>query len=265
MSDLANILATLAQSALYEELNTYPKAGLVSHIDNGSHQDMNYATFILGIQSLNDYFLKAARAGGDDKDFTYLEYLGLEAEDCMLKATGNINTHRGAIFILGLLIAVCGHCLTNKITYDKISITINNLYGKGLAKHKTKQDSHGNLVRQKYKLEGIIDAAITGFPLIFSALKQYKFFLQNKMNAKLLTFFYIMQHLDDTNLVYRGGIDGLYYAKEQASMILKNPHLLDKMALELHHEFIRRNLSPGGSADILSAVIFLAKAEKIWD
>lgn len=267
MSALANKLAQIAKTALFEELITYPKPGLVSHIDNGSHGDMNYAIFIASITSLENYFQQMAVSGGTQQDFILLETLGMQAEVQMLNATNNINTHRGIIFILGILIAATAYCLEFNLAHTQISQTISSLYTMGLLQHKLNHDSHGSQVRQTYQLEGIIDSAIAGFPLLFNAVEQFKLFLQNYSytESKLLTFFYIMQYLDDSNLVYRGGIEALYFAKAQAKFILQDPKQLYAQALKLHHEFIRQNLSPGGSADLLSAVLFLTEAEKIWD
>src|SRR5688500_7492269 len=89
--------------ALYTELTLYPKPGLVSPIDSGAHDDMNMATFMRSLFALRSYFREIARAGSRHADFAELQSLGLAAEHRMIAATRGANTHRGAIFTLGLL------------------------------------------------------------------------------------------------------------------------------------------------------------------
>lgn len=268
MHDIAKMLGELAQHALHEELTTYPKAGLVSHIDNGSHPDMDYALFLTSIQRLGNYFKNVAYISMRDHTFAELESLGLHAEQEMLLATKNINTHRGAIFVLGLIVAATAYCYKNNLPYHQINITIATLYGKGLSAHTVNQYSHGSIIRKQFQLESIIDAAIKGFPLIFTAVEKLNHFKMRHdyREAKLRTFFFIMEYLDDTNLVYRGGIEGLQFVKDEANKILKieNPKMFNEQARNLHQVFISKNLSPGGCADLLATVIFLDEAQKLW-
>ena len=101
-------MARLAVRSLHEELCLYPKPGLVSLVDTGSHDDMDAATFMRSLFSLRHYFRKICLAGWDDAPFAQLKQLGIAAEAAMLKATRGINTHRGAIFSLGMLCATAG-------------------------------------------------------------------------------------------------------------------------------------------------------------
>jgi triphosphoribosyl-dephospho-CoA synthase len=102
-------IARLAVRSLHAELVLYPKPGLVSLVDNGSHDDMDATTFLRSLFSLRHYFRRICLAGMRDAPFAVLRQLGIEAEQRMLKATGGINTHRGAIFSLGLICAAAGH------------------------------------------------------------------------------------------------------------------------------------------------------------
>ena len=97
-----------ATLALYDELSLAPKPGLVTLVDSGSHDDMDAYTFMRSLFALRHYFGQIAEAGFDGADFAVLERLGIEAEARMLAATGGVNTHRGAIFMLGLLCASAG-------------------------------------------------------------------------------------------------------------------------------------------------------------
>lgn len=268
MSEIANMLGDLACHALLEELITYPKPGLVSHIDNGSHHDMNYSLFLASIKQLKYYFMTIAQTAANQHSFFELETLGQQAEKSMLLATNNINTHRGAIFVLGLITAVSAYCIKNQRAYDQVCQTIPLLYTDGLLRHTLNPDSHGAYIRKRYQLESVIDAALAGFPLLIAATEQLsQFKIQyDYEEAKLRVFFYIMQYLDDTNLIYRGGINGLQFARVQAKQLLAIHDATDfrQASLALHYEFINRNLSPGGCADMLAAIIFLDEVKQLW-
>jgi triphosphoribosyl-dephospho-CoA synthase len=108
----AERIAELAERSLVLEIRTYPKPGLVSHVDTGSHADMDAATFARSAAVLRPYFAELAEAGARDADMGALRKIGLRAEHAMLAATGGVNTHRGAIFGLGLLCAAAGRRAT---------------------------------------------------------------------------------------------------------------------------------------------------------
>ncbi|WP_229257906.1 triphosphoribosyl-dephospho-CoA synthase [Duganella margarita] len=107
--DFAREVARLAVRSLHAELCLYPKPGLVSPVDSGSHDDMDAGTFMRSMFALRHYFKKICLAGLNDAPFAQLKALGIAAESAMLKATRGINTHRGAIFSLGMLCATAGH------------------------------------------------------------------------------------------------------------------------------------------------------------
>eukprot|EP01136_Pigoraptor_vietnamica_P019319 Opistho-1_new@66774 len=107
----AQRIGRAATVALYEELALYPKPGLVSFVDCGSHADMDGGTFLRSLFALRRYFPQAAALGAAGAGFDALERLGIDAERRMLLATGGINTHRGAVFTLGLLCASAGAVL----------------------------------------------------------------------------------------------------------------------------------------------------------
>jgi len=135
----AATLARLAVRSLYAELALYPKPGLVSLIDNGSHEDMDATTFLRSLFSLRHYFYRISLAGMDDASFAHLKQLGIGAEAAMMRATGGINTHRGAIFSLGLLCAAAGTMHAQGATPDAATLraTMLSQWGSALAAHAT--------------------------------------------------------------------------------------------------------------------------------
>src|SRR5260370_34184434 len=101
-------ITTIAVRSLLQEVETWPKPGLVSYVDPGSHADMNAGTFRRSADAMQPYLRALAEAGAQGCAMGRLRIIGLEAEAAMLAATGGVNTHRGAIFGLGLLCAAAG-------------------------------------------------------------------------------------------------------------------------------------------------------------
>ncbi len=101
-------VADMAAAALLAELETWPKPGLVSHVDAGSHADMEADTFRASTAAIRPFLAELAAAGASGAGMAELRGIGLAAERAMLAATGGVNTHRGAIFGLGLLCAAAG-------------------------------------------------------------------------------------------------------------------------------------------------------------
>src|SRR5271170_267466 len=101
-------IAQCAANALAEELATYPKPGLVNFVDQGSHPDMDAECFLASIEAIKSYFGEMAGAGATECSLLDLQRIGIAAEESMLEATRGKNTHRGAIYCLGLLAAATG-------------------------------------------------------------------------------------------------------------------------------------------------------------
>lgn len=258
----------MASDSLMDELLLYPKAGLVSQNDNGSHNDMDYNLFILSIESLKEYFDNLIIQAVKAHSFSDLKNLGVIAEQKMLQVTNDINTHRGAIFIMGILLPSIVYALENKLPITHIPEIITHQYSEDIKQHKTNPLSHGSLIRQKFNLITITELAAKGFPIVFQALDYLKRQLDryDTKHAYLTTFYYIMCLLDDTNIVYRGGLNGLSFAKNHAKEIIKLTNYQDiyDYALYLHNRFIEKNLSAGGCADVFSATLLLHKVTQKW-
>jgi triphosphoribosyl-dephospho-CoA synthase len=105
---VADHVADLAKAALLAELETWPKPGLVSHMDSGSHTDMDASTFRASATAIAPFYDQLAVAGAAGSGMNALREIGVEAERAMMAATGLVNTHRGAIFGLGLICAAAG-------------------------------------------------------------------------------------------------------------------------------------------------------------
>lgn len=268
-------LGRLAIGSLHAELALYPKPGLVSLVDCGSHHDMTAATFLRSIFSLRHYFIDIAEAGMNNAPFAVLKRLGMEAEVRMLSATGGINTHRGAIFSLGLLCAAIGHCHARQATLSARAIrsAISTTWGGALAGHMHSMQadaslSHGAQVAMNHTVSGAREEAALAFPSIFDiALPSLERTLKAGRNttcARIDSFFSLMAHISDTNVYHRGGIAGAATVRSLAQQFLAlggtaHPNWRSH-ALDCHHTFVRQGLSPGGAADLLAATCFVHSA-----
>ncbi|MEM4986061.1 triphosphoribosyl-dephospho-CoA synthase MdcB [Collimonas sp. H4R21] len=259
----------LALRSLYRELQLYPKPGLVSLLDSGSHDDMDAATFMRSLFALRHYFIRITQAGMAGKEFAALKQLGLEAEQAMLRATGGVNTHRGAIFCLGLLCAAAGYCHGRRMPLSAAAVRATLLiqWGDALGRHMHERTgvSHGRQVAQQYAVSGASEEAALGFPSLFEiALPR---FLQTLGAARgydaaaVDTLFTLMAGISDTNLYHRGGPAGAAKVKSSARQFLDAGGCATddwrERAISCHKVFIQDKLSPGGAADLLAATYFL--------
>ncbi|BDB30012.1 triphosphoribosyl-dephospho-CoA synthase MdcB (plasmid) [Cupriavidus sp. P-10] len=259
-----------AVRALLGELVTYPKPGLVSLVDTGSHADMDSATFVRSTLSLRHYFFDMARAGAAGEAFRTLRDIAIEAEARMLRATGGINTHRGAIFHIGLLAAAAGWREQRDATRrEPLGSLVRHRWGEDIARHGRRADAHGNRASDRYGVGGAPAEAAAGFPSVYRlALPAYRFALArtgSPNHARVQAFFALMSALDDTNLLHRGGAQGLAFARAIARSFLQAGGVLapgwQDCAVRIHHAFRERWLSPGGSADLLAVCLFIHAME----
>ena len=259
-----------ATLALYDELALAPKPGLVSFVDSGSHRDMDARTFMRSLFALRHAFPRFAALGAQGAPFAQLEQEGIAAEARMLSATGGINTHRGAIFTLGLLCAAAGQLLQRRAAMSAQAVreTLLAAWGDALAARAHRAaESHGARAARRHGLRSAGVEAAAGFPVLFEtalpalreALRQGLTHDQARSNA----FFATMAVLDDTNLVHRGGMAGLRDAQPAARCYLSDGGAAradaEQHAQALHAAFVARNLSPGGAADVLAAACWLQR------
>ncbi len=267
-------IASEAQRALRLEVETFPKPGLVSHRDSGSHTDMDASTFHASTAALGPFFAELAAAGFDDCPMSTLRQIGLRAESAMLLATGGINTHRGAIFGLGLLCAGAGAFLTRQFgttgpSPDKqhhLGSVVNQLWGSAIWGGPYLQTSNGSQALRRYGAGGARAQAALGFPSVYQvglpALRLGRIISGGDDEAaRVHACFALIATVDDTNLLHRGGTDGACFARIAAEGFLceggvGSPHWRSA-AVSIHREFVSRRLSPGGCADLLSMTLFV--------
>ena len=266
----AHRIARLAVRSLYQELALYPKPGLVSFRDNGAHLDMNAGTFVRSLFSLRRYFVAIAEAGMREAGFAELQQLGIAAESRMLRATRGINTHRGAIFTHGILAAAAGCASARNIesTDDNLrDIVVSNWSRdlRAIAVARAATPSHGQLMAVRHGVTGVRGEALQGFPSVFEialpALRDALVCGADTSVALLHTFFVLLAETADTNVLFRGGAEGLMFIQEKAGEFLGRGSVFaagwQERAESLHRQCSIQNLSPGGCADLLAAAWFV--------
>jgi triphosphoribosyl-dephospho-CoA synthase len=264
-------VAAVAIDCLLLELETWPKPGLVSHVDCGSHDDMDADTFRASAVAIEPYFAALAEAGARGCGMTQLRISGLEAEAAMLSATGGVNTHRGALFGLGLLCAAAGARAGRRID-PRLSLgsIVARLWGGGILEGPVLLRSHGSDVRRRHGAGGARMEAARGFPTLYqvgrptlarAALEAP----ENAAAARVETCFALIAVLEDTNLLHRGGRSGLDFARHTARRFIEAGGVAASdwrhRAHVAHESFVARRLSPGGSADLLAMTLFVTAYE----
>lgn len=252
----------LCRAALHHEACAWPKPGLVSPRDAGSHRDMDIGTFLRSIDALHGTFSLMARAGAEGAPFSALQAIGVAAEARMLLATGGINTHRGAIFNLGLLVAADA-LRTRRPDLLTLSCgqVVAHIWGDAIGEaRRNSPESHGNTVFRRYASGGARAEAMSGFPTVYRfavpVLGRLLAAGHDRQTALIGTLLALVERVDDSNLLWRGGEAGLHFAQAAARRFNRAGGVGQSGWREalcaMHDEFVARNLSPGGSADLVA-------------
>jgi triphosphoribosyl-dephospho-CoA synthase len=265
-------LGRLAIASLHAELVCAPKPGLVTPFDAGSHRDMDAATFMRSLLSLRGYFPAIAQAGSARADFGHLQQLGVEAEVAMSGATHGINTHRGAIFSLGLLVAGAASLRAHGdgTAAEAVCNEVMTRWGASIVDAPSPSASHGQNVARRYGAKGARGEAACGFPTLRNiALPTLRHALATTTDqnaAMVQTLMTLVANTEDTNLLHRGGASGLAYAQRRSREFLAAGGISasgwEEKLVGIGRDFVTRRLSPGGSADLLACTWFLIRLER---
>lgn len=265
------IVAHLATRALKAELNTTPKPGLVDTHDSGAHRDMDHALMMRSIRAMHPYFVRLATLGYDSPKLPAhddIVRIGIEAEKAMFNSTGGVNTYKGALFSMGLALTAATYIIgrgkvamtTHGKEYvpgDLLSATITQ-FANGFP---DTSGTHGSRAKQLAqagcRLKSALDNAREGYSQLFG---EWLPFYETRIKGddsyvKHKTLLRIMCDLDDTNIVYRTDYATMQQVKTQARHLLED---FSEAGIEdMNRDFVGRNISPGGSADMLALVVFL--------
>jgi triphosphoribosyl-dephospho-CoA synthase len=262
----AEHLAELARQALVAEAELTPKPGLVDRRGTGAHSDLSLDLMRRSASAIAPYFAEMA-AAAQSMPFspalrTEVAAIGRAAESAMLQVTGGSNSHKGAIWILGLLVTAAGQYIdSNPESIAQDASVLARLPDRA----QPQLVSHGDMVRARYGTTGARGEAFAGFPHVIQvglpALREARNSGCTETNNRLSALLNIMVRLEDTCVLYRGGGEGLAAVRTGASDVLVagGPGSVagDQAMLRLDQELLIRNVSPGGSADLLAATLFL--------
>ncbi|MEZ5637223.1 MAG: triphosphoribosyl-dephospho-CoA synthase [Burkholderiaceae bacterium] len=275
-AEMLHAIGRAAAGALVDELALAPKPGLVSFVDSGSHADMDAQTFMRSIHALRPYFADIAALGHARAGFDRLQACGQAAETRMLAATGGVNTHRGAVFMLGLLCAGAGALVRDgrPVQPGALREAVQRHWGAALRARSTQSTQlPGDVARRRYGLAGAAHEAAHGFPTLFAVVwPALNRGLERGLApdaARLDALFHAMAVLDDTNLAHRGGLAGLRHVQRAARGFLDAGGAARPggraAAQALHADLVRRHLSPGGAADTLAAACWVQRVRTLAD
>lgn len=275
---LPYIIAHLATRALQAELDTTPKPGLVDKDNNGAHRDMDYALMQRSIDTLHPYFVKLALLGCADAmpTHTSIRDIGIEAERAMLSATNGVNTHKGALFSMGLAVVAAAHeerkiaaneeqILKERNGEEDILISLQTTIKALAASFPDTNGTHGSKAKLLSKgttaIKGALDNAREGYEMLFAEWLPFYIERRKEHDAHTLhkTLLRIMCDLDDTNVIYRTDLATAEEVKQEARALLDS---FSETALkDMDRHYTTRNISPGGAADMLSLTIFIGSIQ----
>lgn len=290
---LPYIIAHLATQALQAELDTTPKPGLVDKDNNGAHRDMDYALMQRSIHTLHPYFVQLALLGFADTlpSHTSIRDIGIEAERAMLAATNGVNTHKGALFSMGLVVVAAAHeerkiaaneeqILKERNGGEDVLVSLQTTIKALAASFPDTNGTHGSKAKLLSKgtttIKGALDNAREGYEMLFAEWLPFYIERRKEHDAHTLhkTLLRIMCDLDDTNVIYRTDLATAEEVKQEARALLDSfskAHTAEdkekRIAAELlalkdmDKRYTARNISPGGAADMLSLTIFIGSIQ----
>ncbi len=264
-------LSDIAKSCLLKEVETTPKPGLVDLSNNGSHSDMTVSTFEKSAEALRSYFYDCADIGIEtarssaEETFVLLRNRGIKAEKEMYEATGGVNTHKGIIYSMGIVLGAIGRLWRAERPIADIEMVFAecSALSKGAAEVDFCNINGSTAGGRMYMLNGqrgIRGEASNGFPSVKNiALPIYESALEsgkNQNDAGVLALVHLMANIYDTSVFNRGGEEGVSYVRECAKKAIESDDVIE-YAKKMDERFIEKNLSPGGAADLLAITYFI--------
>lgn len=266
---LAERLADLAVDALIDEADLSPKPALVDRRSSGAHKDLHLGLMHASALSLWPAFKEMAEVAIHIGEIGQplreaIGRIGREGEAAMMRTTEGVNTHRGAIWALGLLVTAAA-LDPSDLTSAGLGLRAGCLALIEDRNHVSNTQSHGAEVARKYGAMGAREQAQMGFPAVTQAglpqLKRSRVARHGEQNARLDALLAIMTTLSDTCVLYRAGEQGLHAMQQGAQRVLDvggSASLSGRRALhDLDQQLLGLNASPGGAADLLAACLFI--------
>jgi triphosphoribosyl-dephospho-CoA synthase len=296
-ADFAVSAAAAARKALETEALAAPKPGLVDRFDRGAHRDMDISTLLGSAKVLEVFFEKMYYRGFEEGGcgtgkplsdprgaFHRVRTIGVEAEKAMFRATRGVNTHKGAIFTLGLLGTSLGYLrgsggdendapVTAEKVMDCAAKMVEGIVERELASRRKEGcggvETAGERLYRLYGIRGIRGEAEDAFPALrktgLPVLAAERGYGGGADDYCVQTLLHLMTVVEDTNVAARGGPEALRIVRKRAQEVLDAGGIREpegrRLLGEMNRDFVEGNISPGGSADLLAAAIFLDSLE----
>ena len=271
---------------LMEEVQTTPKPGLVDLWDSGAHTDMDFSTFAASTEAITPYLTAMAGEGialahRPDQLFPKIRVIGVEGEKAMFRATKGVNTHKGILFLLGILAAAAGVCFQREGVLSPDRKTVLQV-GREIASPYLEEElnaisrrpprTHGEQLYVQYGIRGVRGEVLEGFPSLsataFPAMEAAKASQPDENAARLFVLLKLMSCVEDTNILFRSDRQTLRSVQQISTYFLHSHPVLDGEALcklrEMNRDFIRLGISPGGCADLLAVTLFKDNEFQVW-
>ncbi|WP_461205101.1 triphosphoribosyl-dephospho-CoA synthase CitG [Clostridium sp. DL1XJH146] len=281
--DISEYIGFLAQKAVLYEVSASPKPGLVDRFNCGSHKDMNFFTFITSASAISYEFKSMAEVGIETNErdlgdlLPKIRPIGIKAEKKMFSATNGVNTHKGIIFSIGIICAAAGFLMRkrqcSKIEAEELCEVV-KVMTKGISEKefenidKKEKLTNGEKLYKEYGFKGIRGEVESGFETVLQrGLPVIREYIDTKDKNDILvqTLLSLMTTSEDSNVVWRQDIETLKYVQDYSKRVLANGGIFtdsgEKEIVEMDRIFIEKNISPGGSADLLAVTVMLALIE----
>lgn len=277
-----SLVEDLVHGSLVDEVHVTPKPGLVDEAGSGSHADMDLPLFERSAAALSPYWAQYFSIGREsaalppEETFLRLRTAGLDAEKTMLDATNGVNTHKGAIFLMGILCGAVGR-LWNAFSPPPVDAILAECRAMTAAPMAAefdemaragRHDTAGARLYLAHGLRGARGEASDGFSSVRTvSLPAFTFYLSaglSENHAAAVALLHLIALGTDTNMFHRGGAEGAAWGAQAAGDLIRNGRTPSLEGIEeLDRQFIARNLSPGGCADLLAATLFLHRLDHL--
>ena len=275
----AERMGELCVQCLIDEAETTPKPGLVDRRNNGSHTDMDLPLLIKSAKALKAYFNTCFRNGYEHKGsaaqelFPVLQEAGKKAEKTMFETTGGVNTHKGAVFHMGLICGAAGYLYRGVLKYDidELCETVRAVCSPGLEEHfaslsEKEPAAAGEELYLRYGMKGARGEAMSGYASVRNyALPVYRMQYRETADpeyAGCRSLLALIAQTEDTNMIRRGGIEKACKAAAEMREKLSSGRITIPEIQRIDDAYIKDHLSPGGSADLLAVTYLLNRLDE---
>ena len=255
---LERLIVKLIEESVLDELNLEPKFGLVSKSTSGSHKDMDYDLMLKAHKAIEAdlyrIFLMGFNAKTTQNLFEKIRAIGIEAETKMLRATAGINTYKGLIFSLGIVLAACGYLLSGKRKEQDVFEVAKEIVGNITAELDKESRTFGERAYKRYGFKGARGEAESGFENVKNVYEKLE---DLSWHSRMLALISLISSVDDTVFLKRSGSFEKY--KEHQAQFYKIERVDVETVASLTDYCISHDLSFGGSADLLVVACFLRR------